>query len=405
MAFHYRKFLVLDKKPEDEKKFVNCYTCYESDCPDQCNDNYFSSPPPPPLPPPPPPPSSQNHRVSTILILISCVLGATFMVISYLSIRRYRSRLRNSRQLENSAREDFIDENQGPVVDHPIWYIRTVGLNRSIIESIAVFKYKSGEGLIEGTDCSVCLSGFQENESLRLLPKCSHAFHVPCIDTWLRSNKHCPLCRAPIISNTNTADQVNAVDTNSNNLGSRHEEQTNSGLDVREVETDLTVESRIGAENIGGVSVETLQKKCASHDARRGKHRVLSDLGDHRAKVDGALQQTVRKSVSMDFPSTSMIWNAGEVRVKREEQNSDAIANKGSGIRASTGSSTEHELGASSSKSKSGENSIANVNCIQDDPRDETRETNALSNNHPDGPKHTFELETETSMSDIEPNN
>ncbi|CAI9780025.1 unnamed protein product [Fraxinus pennsylvanica] len=69
------------------------------------------------------------------------------------------------------------------------------------------------------------------------------------------------------------------------------------------------------------------------------------------------------------------------------------------------GSSTEHELGASSSKSKSGENSIANVNCIQDDPRDETRETNALSNDHPDGPKHTFEPETETSMSDVEPNN
>ncbi|XP_022846887.1 E3 ubiquitin-protein ligase RING1-like [Olea europaea var. sylvestris] len=327
MAFHHRKFLLVDKKPEDEKKFASCDTCY--DCPVQCNENYIS-PPPPPLLPPPPPPASQNHRLSTILIL-TCVLGAAFMVISYLSIKKYRSRLRNSRPLENSATEDFIDENQGPVVDHPIWYIRTVGLNRSIIESIAIFKYKSGEGLIEGTDCSVCLSRFQENESLRLLPKCSHAFHVPCIDTWLRSNKHCPLCRAPIVSNTNTADQATAVDLNSSNLGSREEEQTNSRLEEREVVTDLTGESRIGAENIGVVSVEMLGKNCVGLDARRGKNRVLSDLADHHAKVDGASQQTERRSISMDFSSTSMICNAGEVRVKREEQNSDAIANIGKG--------------------------------------------------------------------------
>ncbi|CAL1395531.1 unnamed protein product [Linum trigynum] len=49
-------------------------------------------------------------------------------------------------------------------------------------------------------NCSVCLSEFEEGESLRLLPKCSHAFHIPCIDTWLRSHKNCPLCRAPIVA-------------------------------------------------------------------------------------------------------------------------------------------------------------------------------------------------------------
>lgn len=52
--------------------------------------------------------------------------------------------------------------------------------------------------VVEGTDCSVCLSELEENESLRLLPKCSHAFHVPCIDTWLKSHSSCPLCRSNI---------------------------------------------------------------------------------------------------------------------------------------------------------------------------------------------------------------
>lgn len=74
------------------------------------------------------------------------------------------------------------------------------GLDEALIKSISVYKFKKNEGLIEGNDCSVCLSEFQENESLRLLPKCSHAFHLVCIDTWLKSNSSCPLCRCTIAS-------------------------------------------------------------------------------------------------------------------------------------------------------------------------------------------------------------
>uniref|UniRef100_A0A0E0IRR0 RING-type E3 ubiquitin transferase n=1 Tax=Oryza nivara TaxID=4536 RepID=A0A0E0IRR0_ORYNI len=54
---------------------------------------------------------------------------------------------------------------------------------------------RHGDGFVDRTDCSVCLGEFRDGESLRLLPKCSHAFHVPCIDTWLRSHSNCPLCR------------------------------------------------------------------------------------------------------------------------------------------------------------------------------------------------------------------
>ncbi|KAK9169058.1 hypothetical protein Syun_001198 [Stephania yunnanensis] len=37
---------------------------------------------------------------------------------------------------------------------------------------------------------------FQEEKNLRMLPKCSHAFYLPCIDTWLKSHSNCPLFRA-----------------------------------------------------------------------------------------------------------------------------------------------------------------------------------------------------------------
>ncbi|VAI59601.1 unnamed protein product [Triticum turgidum subsp. durum] len=72
------------------------------------------------------------------------------------------------------------------------------GMDETLISKITVCKYKRGDGFVDSTDCSVCLGEFQDGESLRLLPKCSHAFHLPCIDTWLKSHSNCPLCRCNI---------------------------------------------------------------------------------------------------------------------------------------------------------------------------------------------------------------
>ncbi|CBI23610.3 unnamed protein product, partial [Vitis vinifera] len=47
-------------------------------------------------------------------------------------------------------------------------------------------------------ECAVCLNEFQEEEKLRIIPNCSHIFHIDCIDVWLQSNANCPLCRTSI---------------------------------------------------------------------------------------------------------------------------------------------------------------------------------------------------------------
>ncbi|KAJ8569821.1 hypothetical protein K7X08_006398 [Anisodus acutangulus] len=69
------------------------------------------------------------------------------------------------------------------------------GLDQAFVDALPVFLYKEIVGLKEPFDCAVCLCEFSEEDKLRLLPLCSHAFHISCIDTWLFSNSTCPLCR------------------------------------------------------------------------------------------------------------------------------------------------------------------------------------------------------------------
>ncbi|XVE98865.1 hypothetical protein REPUB_Repub03eG0145600 [Reevesia pubescens] len=72
---------------------------------------------------------------------------------------------------------------------------RNSGINRAVVESLPLFRFSSLGGQKDGLECAVCLTRFEPNELLRLLPKCKHAFHVECVDTWLDAHSSCPLCR------------------------------------------------------------------------------------------------------------------------------------------------------------------------------------------------------------------
>ncbi|KAF8099538.1 hypothetical protein N665_0242s0022 [Sinapis alba] len=76
------------------------------------------------------------------------------------------------------------------------------GIDASVIETFPTFLYSTVKMLMvnkEALECPICLNEFEDDETLRLVPKCCHVFHPDCIDAWLHSHATCPLCRANLV--------------------------------------------------------------------------------------------------------------------------------------------------------------------------------------------------------------
>ncbi|KAG0480660.1 hypothetical protein HPP92_011246 [Vanilla planifolia] len=69
------------------------------------------------------------------------------------------------------------------------------GLEPVLLSNFPIMKFGDLCPSIRDIRCAVCLSEYQEKDVLRVLPYCAHAFHVSCIDLWLKQHSTCPVCR------------------------------------------------------------------------------------------------------------------------------------------------------------------------------------------------------------------
>ncbi|XP_062220758.1 RING-H2 finger protein ATL1-like [Phragmites australis] len=172
--------------------------------------------------PPPPPPlpsyfnsysSSTSHHpsITSFPILVLTVLG--ILTTSVLLLTYYVFVIRCCLNWHGSSdMAGLISRRRGgaasssssstlPVSGTPA---EARGLKESAIQALPTFRYRKAIKNIADSaptsECAVCLSEFEEEERVRMLPSCLHAFHVDCIDTWLQGNANCPLCRAAITS-------------------------------------------------------------------------------------------------------------------------------------------------------------------------------------------------------------
>ncbi|XP_038997841.1 RING-H2 finger protein ATL46-like isoform X2 [Hibiscus syriacus] len=176
-------------------------------------DGYFQYPPP--LPPSPLTAtdfhrdsnplssSSSGTRISPAVLFIIVILAVLFLIYGLLNLlvrflikhpSSSTSSQSNNRYTEMSTSDALRRQLQ------QLFHLHDSGLDQAFIDALPVFHYKEIVGPKEPFDCAVCLCEFSEKDKLRLLPMCSHAFHINCIDTWLLSNSTCPLCRATLFT-------------------------------------------------------------------------------------------------------------------------------------------------------------------------------------------------------------
>ncbi|MBA0755710.1 hypothetical protein Gogos_000044 [Gossypium gossypioides] len=146
--------------------------------------------------------SSSASKISPAVLFIIVILAVIFFISGLLHLlvrflmkhRSPSSVSESNRYPEMSGSDAFQRQLQ------QLFHLHDSGLDQAFIDALPVFLYKEIMGLKEPFDCAVCLCEFLEQDKLRLLPMCSHAFHIGCIDTWLMSNSTCPLCRGTLFT-------------------------------------------------------------------------------------------------------------------------------------------------------------------------------------------------------------
>ncbi|PUZ51914.1 hypothetical protein GQ55_6G229300 [Panicum hallii var. hallii] len=134
----------------------------------------------------------KNFNPSMAVVMV--VLVTAFFLLGFFSIY-----LRRCAGPPLGGPDEYPAGGRRPGVAYASRSRRARGLDRAVLESFPTMAYadvrahRAGKGELE---CAVCLSEFDDDETLRLLPRCAHAFHADCIDAWLASHVTCPVCRA-----------------------------------------------------------------------------------------------------------------------------------------------------------------------------------------------------------------
>ncbi|XP_043691957.1 RING-H2 finger protein ATL16 [Telopea speciosissima] len=205
------------------------------------------------------------------------------------------------------------------------------GLDEVLIRAIPIIQFKKGgenqkrdNEEMSFIDCAVCLNEFQEEEKLRVLPNCAHAFHIDCIDVWLQSNANCPLCRSSISSTTRIPyDQIIAPTSSpqdptpfmGNSIGGDEDFVVIELRDEQSV--SQTSHRRQGTGISGDLSVQSvspsprkLEQRIVPKKARKFHH--MSSMGDEcinvREKDDQFSIQPIRRSFSMDSSADRQLY-------------------------------------------------------------------------------------------------
>lgn len=137
------------------------------------------------------------------------------------------------------------------------------GLEAAVINTFPTLAYSEVKGLKIGKgalECAVCLNEFEDDETLRLLPKCDHVFHPECIDMWLGNHTTCPVCRTDLVplpgESVEVPDRVSQPDPITNERNIVEDDQQG------EVRVTITADEneQLGGNNLEEVKPEVMKR-------------------------------------------------------------------------------------------------------------------------------------------------
>jgi hypothetical protein len=219
--------------------------------------------------------------------------------------------------------------------------IETRGLDESVIRSIPIMQFKKegnrGFGERSFCECAVCLNEFQEDEKLRIIPSCSHVFHIDCIDVWLQSNANCPLCRTSISAMSRFQTDLVFAPSSTPEDPTPYTDNLIGGDDdfvVIELGNDyspnqtllgLTQQRSVNSRETSTISISPLPRKFEQKKSR--KFDKVTSMGDEcidtRGKDDLFAIQPIRRSFSMDSSTDRQLYLAIQEVLRQNRQVND----------------------------------------------------------------------------------
>lgn len=202
------------------------------------------------------------------------------------------------------------------------------GLDKAVLETFPTMAYadvkehKSVKGALE---CAVCLSEFDDDETLRLLPKCSHVFHPDCIDTWLASHVTCPVCRAvldvpdddPAAAPAGDDVSVEAAELSAPPVPAPPPQESPAAAVVIDVAEEETEEERIIREETDELTrIGSLKRALRSKSSRRAPFPRSHSTGHSLAAAGGTRAGTGAERFTLRLPEHVLkeVVAAGKLR-------------------------------------------------------------------------------------------
>ncbi|KAG7643453.1 Zinc finger RING-type [Arabidopsis suecica] len=150
------------------------------------NSTFIIIGPPPPFPAPP---RSIDLTPLKLIFVVIAFVAVPALVYALFFNGPCSSSRRNSSSSRTSSSSD----------DTPHATVDTPPITETTVTSESGGKfYKDTHSKEIGNECSVCLMVFTDSDELRQLSECKHAFHVLCIETWLKDHPNCPICRTDV---------------------------------------------------------------------------------------------------------------------------------------------------------------------------------------------------------------